>query len=127
MCPSDESAGAGRLRGASRRHMALGHGHRVYMPLGHSPDVDLLADVEGQLFRVQVKTTTVFRRGRWEVTLCTRGGNQSWNGVVKLLDATRCDYLFALVADGRQWFIPSAELGGGSAIALGGPKYAAFE
>ena len=66
-----------------------------------------------------------------EGTVCGRalhrGGNQSWNGVVKRLDATRCDYLFVHVGDGRRWFIPARALGGGSAIALGGPKYAEFE
>jgi hypothetical protein len=61
------------------------------------------------------------------VALCARGGNQSWNGIIKKLDATRCDYLFVHVGDGRRWFIPASELGGGSALALGGPKYAEFE
>jgi hypothetical protein len=31
------------------------------------------------------------------------------------------------VADGRRWFIPATEVAGGTAILLGGPKYAAFE
>jgi hypothetical protein len=103
-----------------------GMGYRVAVPLGHSPDYDLLAEIDHRVVRVQVKTTTVFRK-RWELTVCTRGGNQSWNGLVKLLDPSRCDYLFAHVGDGRRWFIPSSELGGGSHIALGGPKYAGFE
>jgi hypothetical protein len=66
-------------------------------------------------------------KNRWEVTLCTRGGNQSWNGVVKVLDPTRCDYLFVHVGDGRRWFIPAPALGGKSKISLGGPKYSEFE
>lgn len=104
-----------------------GAGAKLYVPVGHSPDSDLIAEVGGRLLRVQVMTSTVFRKARWEVTLCTRGGNQSWNGVVKLLDPARCDYLFVLVADGRRWFIPAASLGGGSGILLGGPKYEEFE
>jgi hypothetical protein len=32
-----------------------------------------------------------------------------------------------LAADGRRWFIPSSEVGGGTGVVLGGPKYAAFE
>jgi hypothetical protein len=66
-------------------------------------------------------------RGRWKVQLATRGGNRSWNGTIKRLDASRCDYLFALVGDGRQWFIPANALGGGSVILLGGQKYADYE
>ncbi len=66
-------------------------------------------------------------RGRWEVTLATRGGNQSWSGKVKKFDPGRCDYLFVHVGDGRRWLIPTAALDGTSAICLGGPKYSEFE
>ena len=59
--------------------------------------------------------------------MCTRGGNQSWNGVTKKLSADRCDYLFVLVGDGRRWFIPAAHFGGGVSLRLGGPKYERFE
>lgn len=102
-------------------------GYGVWVPLCHSPDVDLIAQQGDAYHRVQVKTTTVFRKGRYEVSLATRGGNQSWSGRVKTLDSTRYDYLFVLVADGRKWFIPAPNVGGGSGIRLGGPKYASFE
>ena len=102
-------------------------GAKLYIPLGHSPDCDLIADRDGDLLRVQVKTSTVFRKRRWEVTLCTRGGNQSWNGLVKRLDSTRCDYLFVLVADGRRWFIPGRPWAEARESASAGPKYASFE
>ena len=46
---------------------------------------------------------------------------------MKRLDATRCDHVFVHVGDGRRWFIPAFALGGGSGIALGGPKYAEYE
>jgi hypothetical protein len=52
---------------------------------------------------------------------------QSWNGVIKRLDAKNCDYLFVLVRDGGRWFIPSTHFGGGRGLRLGGPKYAEFE
>jgi hypothetical protein len=77
--------------------------------------------------RVQVKTSTCWRNRRYELTLATRGGNQSWNRVVKLLDSSRCDSVFAHVGDGRRWYIPASALGGRSEILLGGPKYAEFE
>jgi hypothetical protein len=99
----------------------------VFIPLGHSPDYDLVADFGGRPMRVQVKTSTCWRRGRFELALATRGGNQSWSGAVKRLDPTRCDYVFAHVGDGRRWFIPASELGGGSGIRLGGPRYTEFE
>jgi hypothetical protein len=103
-------------------------GYQIWIPLGHSPNVDLLAEGDDErLLRVQVKTTTRFIRGRWCVMVCTRGGNQSWNGLVKRFSATRCDRLFVLVGDGRRWFIPAESVEGGTAVCLGGPKYAEFE
>jgi hypothetical protein len=102
-------------------------GYRVYYPIGHSPDCDLILDDGATLQRVQVKTTTRHRNRRWEVMLCTRGGNQSWSGLVKRFSASRCDRLFVVVADGRRWFIPAEAVAGGTGVALGGPKYAEFE
>jgi Holliday junction resolvase-like predicted endonuclease len=102
-------------------------GYPVWVPVGHSPDVDVVARIEGRLVGVQVKTSSVFRKGRFEVTICTRGGNRSWSGLVKHFSPSRCDWLFVLVADGRRWFIPASEVEAGSGIRLGGPKYAAYE
>jgi len=102
-------------------------GAQVYFPLFTNSDVDLIADFGDRIDRVQVKTSTCWRGNRWEVTLATRGGNQSWSGLVKRLDAARCDALFVHVDDGRRWYIPATVLGGGSGILLGGPKYADYE
>jgi hypothetical protein len=105
----------------------ISRGHTVYLPLGHSPDCDLVVDDRQALLRVQVKTSTFYRNDRWAVMVCTKGGNRSWSGLVKRLDQSKIDYLFVLVADGRRWFIPAGAIGGGTGILLGGPKYAAFE
>jgi hypothetical protein len=105
----------------------LGRDVPVFMPVGHSRDVDLIPLIDFQVVRIQVKTSTVFRKGRWEVTVCTRGGNQSWSGMVKYLDPTTYDRLFVLVGDGRRWFIPASEVEGTCGIRLGGPKYERFE
>ncbi len=102
-------------------------GYSVYYPIGHSPDADLVVDDGLTLARVQAKTTSQYTKARWSVSLCTRGGNRSWNGIVKLFSDARCDWLFVLVSDGRRWFIPASAVEGGSGLLLGGPKYAAFE
>jgi hypothetical protein len=100
----------------------------VFVPFGHSPDTDLVAIMDGRLLRVQVKTSTVrISNDRYAVTLATRGGNQSWNGLVKRFSSARCEFLFVLVGDGRQWFIPAARVEGGTSIIVGGPKYAPYE
>ena len=102
-------------------------GATVFLPVGHSPDVDLIADFGDEVVRVQVKTSTNWTRRRWVVTLCTRGGNQSWQGTVKRLDPSKYESLFVHVGDGRRWYLPASALGGGSGLILGGPKYAEFE
>ena len=102
-------------------------GYPVWFPLGHSPDIDLVTRIDGRLVGVQVKTTTCIYKGRFAVTLSTRGGNQSWSGLVKRFSSDRCDWLFVLVGDGRRWFIPADVVEGGSGLLLGGPKYSAYE
>jgi hypothetical protein len=77
-------------------------GFGVWVPLGHSPDADLIAQCDDRLLRVQVKTSTALRNDRYEVSLATKGGNRSWSGRVKTIDASRYEYLFVLVGDGRQ-------------------------
>jgi hypothetical protein len=102
-------------------------GFGVWIPLGHSPDADLIAQRDDRLLRVQVKTSTALRNDRYEVSLATKGGNRSWSGRVKTIDPSRYEYLFVLVGDERQWFIPAAQIAAKTMILLGGPKYAAFE
>ena len=99
----------------------------VFAPVGHSPDVDLVADFGDGPIRVEVKTATARHGSRWRVMIATMGGNQSWNGMVKHFDPNRCDYLFVHVGDGRRWFIPTRALECRRALSVGGPKYAEFE
>ena len=46
---------------------------------------------------------------------------------MKRFSSERRDWLFVPAGDGRRWFIPAAEVGGGDGILLGGPKYAVYE
>jgi PD-(D/E)XK nuclease superfamily protein len=107
-------------------------GALVWIPLGHSPDVDLIAEVEDQVIRVQVKTstyriTTPRGRERWAVSVQTNGGNQSWSGTTKRFDPARVDHLFVLVGDGRRWLIPATVVEASRRLSLGGTKYSEFE
>jgi hypothetical protein len=99
----------------------------VFRPVLHSPDIDVIAWVGGQLIRVEVKTSNCRQGSRWSVQISTHGGNQSWNGVIKYFDPARCDYLFVHVGDGRRWFLPTSVLECRRALTLGGPKYSEYE
>jgi Holliday junction resolvase-like predicted endonuclease len=103
-------------------------GADIYLPVGHSPNIDLIAMINGHILRIEVKTSTCSNHaGRWQVMIATRGGNQIWTGLVKRFKAERCDFLFIHVGDGRRWFIPSRVVEGNTGLSLGGPKYADFE
>src|SRR4051794_28054919 len=85
----------------------------IFTPLFRSPDYDLVAEVSGQLVRIEVKTSNSQTRiGNWVVAICTRGGNQSWNKITKRFDPSRCEFLFVHVGDGRRWFIPAVRIEG---------------
>src|SRR5690348_6634289 len=48
-------------------------GYGVFVPIGHSPDVDLIALIDAKAARVQVKTSGFYVNDRWSVAVCTRG------------------------------------------------------
>lgn len=106
-------------------------GATVWVPFNHSPHVDLMAEWDDALIKVQVKTSTY--RGskpgsdRWHISIATNGGNRSWSGVAKRFDPARVDYLFVLVGDGRRWFIPAHLVEGSRGLVVGGTKYSEFE
>jgi Holliday junction resolvase-like predicted endonuclease len=122
----------GDLGEASAIEWLTSCGGTVFAPLGHSPDVDLIAEAQGRIMRVQVKTSTQVATTpnghlRSSVNLATLGGNRSWSGVAKQVDPSRFDYLYVHTGDGRRWWIPSIALEAGRAISLGGPKYSEYE
>lgn len=107
-------------------------GATVWVPFNHSPHVDLMAEWDDALIKVQVKTST-FQASllsgdeRWKVSIATNGGNRSWTGLTKKFDPARVDYLFVLVGNGRRWFIPASFVEAAREVSLGGRKYSEFE
>jgi hypothetical protein len=120
----------GDLGEASALEWLVSKGAAIYVPFGHAPDFDLVAEMDHQLIRIQVKTSRCRNGnqvGGYHVQLSTRGGNQSWSGTSKLFDTKRCDYVFILVADGRRWLIPAAEIRAKHSLIVGGAAYRRFE
>ena len=75
-------------------------GATVFVPVGHSPDVDVVADFDGQLVRVQVKTCGLLREGA--LARCARHPRRQseLDRDRQALQSQRADYLFVHVADG---------------------------
>lgn len=122
----------GDLGEASAIEWLTSKGALVWVPLGHSPDIDLMAELEGRLIRVQVKTTSLrthLRSGaeRWVVAIATSGGNRSWSGLTKRFKPDSVDCLFVLTGDGRRWFLPASAVESGRTLSLGGRKHSEFE
>lgn len=86
-------------------------GHTVSKPLNHSTYYDLIVDVDGVLKKVECKSSTYkANKKSYQVSLCTSGGNQSWNKVVKKIDSTKVDEIFILDGDGYYYIFDSKDL-----------------
>ena len=122
----------GDLGEASAIEWFTRRGAVVCAPLGHSPDYDLVAERDGMILRVQVKTSTCRQptptgHERWSVAIRTNGGNQSWSGLTKTFAPDKVDCLFVLVGNGRRWVIPASAVEATHTLDLGRTKYSEFE
>ena len=97
----------------------MNQGYVVCFPLTDTARYDLVVDKNGKLYRVEIKTTNYqLPSGNYEVTLRTKGGNTSWNGLVKTISSTDCDIVFASSPDGNYEF-PASVVAGMATITLG--------
>lgn len=92
-------------------------GYVVSKPLFENTPYDLIVDF-GIIKRVQVKTTSSSRNGSFRVELRTKGGNTSWNGVVKCVTKDQCDLLFIYCEDKSKYLIPVDLIDGKTMITL---------
>jgi len=115
----------GDLGVAAAINSYMQRGNVVAFPLTDTARYDLIVDVDGQLLRVEVKTTQALQKsGNYEVSLRTMGGNQSWSGETKTIDPSECDIVFVHSPAGNYEF-PSVVLKGRKTITLC-DKYAEF-
>ena len=90
----------------------------VSFPLTDTGRYDLVVD-KGTLLRVQVKRThRIAESGNYEASLTTKGGNQSWSGLVKKITSDECDIVFISTPDG-DWELPVSVVEGKGTITLG--------
>lgn len=82
-------------------------GYNISIPITDSQDYDLIADLEGVLLKVQVKTTSYKDKKSeyYMVALRTRTYNK-----LKSFTGSDCDLLFVLTESGQMYLIPKNEI-----------------
>lgn len=87
----------------------LRQGCTVSIPINDSQDYDLVADIDGLLSKVQVKTTkSKSDSGNYIVTMKHSGGTAGT--IYGRVSETNIDYLFCLTDDNSKYLIPFVEI-----------------
>lgn len=110
---------------------ALAHftslGLDVALPLTDSADWDMIVEIDGELKRVQVKTSTQMKGVTEIFDASVHGGNKTYNNAsCKKISDQSWDYIFLYhLTTGKKALIPKAALTTNGQINLG-PKYAEY-
>lgn len=120
------------ILGELTAQLVLTHmGYEVAKPNGIHLPYDLLAELNGQVYRVQVKTTNRIVGGseeapRYEVFIATSGGNTRKNNT-KAFDPSLIDYMFVMTGNGSCWLIPATAINVKTQLYVGTDKYAEYQ
>lgn len=99
-----------------------GLGYPVSVPLTDSQDYDLVVEIEGDLKKIQVRTTKYkTKSGSYCVGLRVLGGNAKKNFVHKKCSEMTYDFLFVVTGDGTRYLVPKEKLGN-SALTFSGDR-----
>ena len=92
----------------------------IAIPLNDTQKYDLIADFNGQLQRISVKTSrySTTQGKSYEVVLKNSGGS-SGKSVIRHFDNTSCDYLFIYTADENLYLIPTKAISTFNTISVG--------
>lgn len=98
------------------------HSIPVAIPLNDTQKYDLIADFNGKLQRISVKTSRATENGKsFSVQLRNTGGS-SGNNKIRPFDNESCDCLFIYTINEEYYLIPSKEVTAINSINVG-PKY----
>ena len=98
----------------------------VALPLNDTQKYDLIADFDGKLQRISVKTSRCLTENNtYQVNLRNTGGS-SGNYKNKAFNNTDVDYVFIYVSSEDLYLIPSKEISATNAIKVGN-KYIEFK
>lgn len=98
----------------------------IALPMNDTQKYDLIADFNGGLQRISVKTSRqLTESGAYTVNLRNTGGS-SGNFKTRPFDNTTCDYIFILTGADKTYLIPSNIITAINAITVG-KKYTEYE
>ena len=102
------------------------HQISIALPMNDTQKYDLIADFNGGLQRISVKTSRqLTENGTYNVGLRNTGGS-SGNIKVRPFDNSSCDYLFILTGADKLYLIPSNVITAINSITVG-KKYTEYE
>lgn len=85
-------------------------GYRVAIPLVDNQEYDLIVDIEGDLAKVEVKSTSVKQSsGSWSVQIKKVRPNKTENTITGF-DNSLVDYMFVYTTEGDCFFIPAEDI-----------------
>ena len=102
------------------------HSIPVAIPLNDTQKYDLLADFNGKIQRISVKTSRFSETNgqSYKVELKNSGGS-SGKSIIRQFDNTSCDYLFIYTGDNKIYLIPSDKIEAKNSICVGN-KYTEY-
>lgn len=97
----------------------------VSIPLNDTQKYDLVADFNGKLNKISVKTSR-YKDNKSSYTVMLKNcGGSSGKSKIRPFDNKSCDYLFIYTADNLMYLIPSEKIKATSAISVGN-KYTEY-
>ena len=103
------------------------NGYEVCLPIGDKRPYDLVVELAGKLFRVQVKYAGYYTQAKkHKAALRTMGGNQSYHTAKRYADDA-FDLLYVFVANGRQFLFPWSELQNRNSVSVEASKFLKYE
>lgn len=91
----------------------------VSIPLNDTQKYDIIADFNGKLQRISIKTSRYKKsENSYEVMLKNTGGS-SGNNKIRLFNNQDCDYIFIYTANEELYLIPSKEIQATNSICVG--------
>lgn len=104
------------------------NGYDVALPLTDSADWDLIVEINGELKRVQVKTSSqVNKIGVAVVNTKVSGGNKSGSNKPKMVQAQSWDLLFVYhFVTTKKYLIPKTEINSKGQMNIGSEKFTKY-